>query len=98
METCAFELFYEKCTYQYKLAQDDERVRSLRVKLLLREFENDDLHTQVAQDDDFIRKVKYDHAVLKEQMKRSEASLETAQGELRVKAREIEILKVRSAG
>lgn len=61
--------------------------------MLLRECENDDLRAQMAQEDDFIHKIEYDQAILKEQTKRVEACLETAQGEIRIRARENEILK-----
>lgn len=77
--------------------QDDERTRRLRVQLLVLECENDDLRAQIAQDDDFVQKVESDQAALREQAKKIEACLETAQGENRIKAREIEILKVRGA-
>ncbi|KAL9005073.1 MAG: hypothetical protein Q9188_002146 [Gyalolechia gomerana] len=93
LETCALELVHENCLRQYELVQDDERTRRLRVQLLVLECENDDLHAQIAQDDDFVQKVESDQAALREQAKEIEACLETAQGEIRIKAREIEILK-----
>ncbi|KAL8942103.1 MAG: hypothetical protein Q9211_001542 [Gyalolechia sp. 1 TL-2023] len=93
LETCAFELVLEHCLHQYKLAQDDERTRRLRVQLLILECENDDLHAQIVEGDGFVEKVESNQAVLREQAKMTEACLETAQGEIRIKAREIEILK-----
>lgn len=80
--------------HEHNIAHESEDFRRLRVQLLLLEFDNDDLHAQIAEDDDYFRRAEVDQHALKERSKQLESRLENAQGELRVKAREIETLKV----
>lgn len=72
-----------------------EKVRQLRVQLLLLEDDNDDLHAQLAQDDDRIDDSKRHNEKLQEALEACESKLESTQGDLRIKSREIETLKVR---
>ena len=94
LESCALDLAYHKCLYQCELAQHDEQSRRLRVQLFIQESENDDLHAQIAEDDDYLHRVQSNLDVLREKVRRTEASIENAQGDIRIKAREIETLKV----
>lgn len=75
-------------------AQENEGYRRLCVQLLLLESDNNNLQAQIAEDDDYIRRVESDQDALRERSRQTEASLENAQGEVRIKAREIETLKV----
>ncbi|KAL8712224.1 MAG: hypothetical protein Q9225_006972 [Loekoesia sp. 1 TL-2023] len=93
LETCTFELAYENCLHQYKITQEYEQARRLRVQLLLLEGTNDELHAQVAGLDDCILRVESDQETLKDESRQTEACLENAQAEIRIKAREIETLK-----
>ena len=72
-----------------------EKARQLRVQLLLLEDDNDDLHAQLAQDDDRIDDLERRCQELQEALEACESKLESAQGDLRIKSREIETLKVR---
>lgn len=75
-----------------------EKVRQLRVQLLLLEDDNDDLHAQLAQDDDRIDDLQTHNEELQEALEACESKLESTQGDLRIKSREIETLKVRGNG
>ncbi|KAL8762506.1 MAG: hypothetical protein Q9184_001506 [Pyrenodesmia sp. 2 TL-2023] len=93
LDTCALELAYEKSLHEHSILHKSEEYRRSRVHLLLLEIDNNDLHAQIAEDDDDFRRAEVDQDVLKERSKQMEARLESAQGELRVKGREIETLK-----
>ncbi|KAL8930881.1 MAG: hypothetical protein Q9208_000422 [Pyrenodesmia sp. 3 TL-2023] len=93
LDTCALELAYEKSLHEHDITHESEEYRRLRVQLLLLELDKDDLHAQIAEDDDYFRRAEVDQDALKERINQMEARLEKAQGELRMKAREIETLK-----
>lgn len=94
LDTCALELAYEKSLHEHNIAQESEEHRRLRVQLLLLESDKDDLLAQIAEDDDYLHRAEADQNALKERSKQMEARLKNSQGELRVKTREIETLKV----
>lgn len=71
-----------------------ERLRQLRLRTLLLEDENDELHTQLAHDDERMYEVERHNEELKEDLEVCQGSLVGAQGDLRLKTREIETLKV----
>ncbi|KAI4191410.1 MAG: hypothetical protein LQ348_003521, partial [Seirophora lacunosa] len=93
LNTCALDLAYEKCLHQSKLVQENEKKRKLRVQLLLFEGENNDLHAQIAEDNEFTRRIEYNHNALRARSTQTQASLDNVQGELRIRVREIETLK-----
>ncbi|KAL8703277.1 MAG: hypothetical protein Q9201_003540 [Fulgogasparrea decipioides] len=93
LDTCALDLAYEKCLHQHEILQEDERFRKLRIQLLILGDENDHLHTQAADTDDYIQRLEHGQNAVRGRVQKLEASLESAQGELRIKSREIETLK-----
>ncbi|KAL8733176.1 MAG: hypothetical protein Q9181_003689 [Wetmoreana brouardii] len=93
LDTCALDSAYEKCLHQHETVQGDERFRRLRIQLLVLEDENDHLHTQVADADDYIQRLEHGQNYVRGCVQKLGASLESAQGELRIKSREIETLK-----
>ena len=91
---CALELIYEKSLRQTDLLYDEERIRRLRLQILLHEDENDHLHEQLAQDDNCIDELEGLCSQLQTALDAARDSLERAQSEVRLKSREIETLKV----
>ena len=94
LESRALELTYEKTCRQIENVCDAERLRQLRVRILLLEEDNDDLHTQLSQDDDRIDELERFNDQLQVDLELCGGKLESAQGDLRVKSREVETLKV----
>lgn len=94
LETCALDLAYQKRLHEHDLVQGNEKYRRMRLQLLLLEDENDHLHAYIAKDDEYIQEVEDGRNAVTGRVKNLEASLESAQGELRIKGREIETLKV----
>lgn len=90
------ELAYEKKSRQVEGIGEVERLRQLRLQTLLLEDDNDDLHAQLAQEDERIDEVEKNNQELQEDLGVCQSSLEGAQGDLRMKTREIETLKVHS--
>lgn len=88
------DLAYEKCLHQHYAAQEDERFRRLHVQLILLEYHNETLQAQIADDDGCVQKMEQSQDALNAKIKKAETSLESTQGELRIKSREIETLKV----
>ena len=97
LESRRLELCYGKECRELEAICELEKARQLRVQLLLLEDDNDDLHAQLAQDDDRIDNLERRSQELQEALKACESKLESAQGDLRIKSREIETLKVRGA-
>ncbi|KAL8652308.1 MAG: hypothetical protein Q9226_004325 [Calogaya cf. arnoldii] len=93
LNTCALDLAYEKCLHQQNTVQEDERYRRLRVQLTLLENHNESLQAQIADGDNYVQKIEQSQDALKAKIKKAEMALESTQGELRIKSREIETLK-----
>ena len=98
LQTHAHELSYEKCIFQTNLLCHEEKARQLRLSILLLEDDKDDLHAQLLQSDLRIDElegqaedVRYDYGMVSEEAER-------LRGDLRLKNREIENLRVCSAG
>ena len=89
------ELAYEKSLRQTNVVYDEERVRQLRMQILILEDENDSLHEQLAQGDVRADELERISQECQEELDTARSSLETVQSELRLKAREIETLRVR---
>lgn len=94
LESRALELAYEKTCRQVEDVCDAERLRQLRIRTLLLEEDNDDLHTQLSQDDDRIDELERFNEQLQVDLEVCGGELESAQGDLRIKSREVETLKV----
>lgn len=90
----ALELAYEKSLRQAGTIYDEERIRQLRLQLLLYGDENDQLHEQLAQGEDRIDEQKRTCRGLQEKLDVAKGSLETVHTDVRLKLREIETLKV----
>ncbi|KAL8978138.1 MAG: hypothetical protein Q9205_006207 [Flavoplaca limonia] len=74
--------------------QEDEKIRRLRVHLVLLETHNEALQMQIANNDDYVQELKQSQDTLKAKIKEAGISFEIIQGDLRIKSREIETLKV----
>jgi peptidoglycan hydrolase CwlO-like protein len=94
LHTQSLELAYEKTLRGFDLAVEEEKARRLRLGILLLEDENDDLHAQLAQDDDRIDHLEEDAQALQSQLDTMEGETERLRAELRMKSREVEKLKV----
>ncbi|KAL8729418.1 MAG: hypothetical protein Q9166_004748 [cf. Caloplaca sp. 2 TL-2023] len=93
VDTSTLELAYEKCLHQHHDLQEIERFRRLRLKLIQLEDLNEDLQTHIAGNDDHNRRRQRSQDVIQARCKEAEGSLESAQGEIRIKGQEIETLK-----
>ncbi|KAL8627609.1 hypothetical protein Q9189_006700 [Teloschistes chrysophthalmus] len=93
LDTSALSLAYEKCLRQNDLVHGVESLRKLNVQVLLLEDENDDLREQINRDEEQIQRMEHGQNAMRNEMKKLEASLESARGDARVKGREIETLK-----
>lgn len=89
-----FELAYERTCRQIEAICDAERLRQLRVRTLLLEEDNEDLHSQLSQDDDRVDGLEKFNEKLQEDLQNCGGNLESAQGDYRIKSREVETLKV----
>lgn len=94
LETRAFELAYERTCGQVETIYDAERLRQLRVSIMLLEEDNAHLHTQLSQEDDRINDLERFNERLRVDLEVCSGKLESAQGDLRIKSREVENLKV----
>lgn len=95
LESRRLELCYGKECRELEAICELEKARQLRVQILLLEDDNDNLHAQLAQDDDHIDDLERRNQELQEAFEACESKLESAQGDLRIRSREIETLKVR---
>ena len=95
LETRRLELAYWKECREVEAICEAEEVRQIRVQLLLLEDDKDELHAQLAQDDDRIDDLERRIQELQEDLETCEVKLESAQGDIKSKSREIECLKVR---
>lgn len=72
----------------------EEAARNLRLRILLLESENDELHTQLALGDDRIDTLEQDMEELRGQLSYAEEEARRQEGELRVQDRDLSNLKV----
>ena len=94
LDTCTLDLAYERCLHQQYAIQENEKIRRLRVHLILLETHNEALQRQIANNDDYAQELEQSQDALKAKIKEAGISLEITQGDLRIKSREIETLKV----
>jgi septal ring factor EnvC (AmiA/AmiB activator) len=91
----ALELAYEQSLLKTELVVKDEGARRLRLRILLLEGENDDLHEQLALADDRIDVLEQEGGELRGQIEQIEEDARHQEAELRANTRELTILKVR---
>ena len=94
LQTHSFELAYEKCLRRSEILYEEEKARQLRVNILLLEDDNDDLHTQLSQDDYRIDELEGSVQDMQNHLDTVEGEAERLRAELRMKTREVENLKV----
>lgn len=94
LDTCAIELTYEKACRQLEMIYDAEDGRRFRVQNLLLKDECDALDAQLEQEDKRIGFLEECNQELLRTLDIAEGNLESARGEMRVKSRETETLKV----
>jgi hypothetical protein len=73
----------------------DENARRLRLRILLLEEENNELHEQLALEDDRVDGLECERIELQAQIEQAELDAQHFQGELRVKDRELTNAKVK---
>ena len=94
LDTRSLELAYEKSLRQTNIIYEIESARQLRVRILLLEDENDDLHEQLALGDNRIDILERSVQDVQDQLEIAGESLQRVQSDLRMKTREVETLKV----
>ncbi|KAL9611973.1 MAG: hypothetical protein Q9167_003413 [Letrouitia subvulpina] len=94
LDTYRLELAYEKTLRQNELLYNLEDIRKLRVQIFLLENDNGDLRSQISTDGDRLDEQACSVKATQNQLDLTKASWEKAQGELRIKNRETETLKV----
>lgn len=93
LESRAFELAYERTCRQLETVSDAERVRQIRVREILLKDDKDDLRTQLIHDDNRIDGLGLLNEQLQDDLEACAGNLQSAEGQLRIKAREVETLK-----
>jgi chromosome segregation ATPase len=91
----ALELAYRETLLKTDLIVKDEAVRRLRLRILLLEGENDDLHEQLALADDRIDVLEQESEELRAQLEETQENARLQETELRAQTRELNNLKVR---
>ena len=94
LESRAFELAYERTCHQVELICDAERLRKLRVRVILLEEKRDDLNARIIQDDDCIDGLERSNEQFQKDLEVCTGNLDSTQGQLRLKSKETETLKV----
>lgn len=94
-KTYSLELAYQETIRKSDFIIQDEAARRLRLQILLLEDENDELHEQLAIEDDRLDELEQDCAELQRQVEQAEVTSHRYEKELRMKARELSNLKVK---
>lgn len=94
LESRDFELAYERTCRQVEDVCDAEQVRQLQVLILTLEDDKDSLHTLLIRNDDRTDGLERFNERLQEDLQACAESLESARGQLRIKVREVETMKV----
>jgi c-di-GMP-related signal transduction protein len=89
------ELAYQESIQKSDLVLKDEDARRLRLRILLLEDENDQLHEQLAFEDDRVVALEQDRAGLQKLLEEAKADLRRRDGEVRTQARELNNMRVR---
>ncbi|KAH0562266.1 hypothetical protein GP486_003039 [Trichoglossum hirsutum] len=87
------ELIYIQCARKNDLIFQEEEARQLRLRILLLEDENDDLHDQLAQGDDRIDLLEKEKEELQERVTEALRDIKLARAEVRAKGKELDTVK-----
>lgn len=93
MQSTQLELAYERALRQAERIYEQERVRALRVQLLLLEDENDDLQEEAAENEDEQHHLEASNEELRAQVAEVEADLQQAQRDLKAQTRDLDYLR-----
>lgn len=93
MKTAQLELAYERALRQAERIYEEERVRAIRVQLLLLEDENDDLQEQVLQYEDHHNYLEETNEELRDQVSVVESDLQRTQMDLKARLRDLDHLR-----
>ena len=97
-EISLFEDAYAKACHQVEMVHVLENTRQLRLQMLLLEDVNDELHDQIEQADGRIEELESYAVDLQEDVEALTEKKDSAEGDLRIRTRENETLKVIAAG
>jgi hypothetical protein len=89
------ELAYQENLLKTDIIIKDEAARRLRLRILLLESENDDLHEQLALADDRIDVLEQEGEQVRRQFEDTHEHAQKMESELRVQTREVSTLKVK---
>ncbi|KAK5452824.1 hypothetical protein LTS15_006972 [Exophiala xenobiotica] len=93
IKSAQLELVYERALREAERIYEEERVRALRVQLLLSEYDNDELHEQVERDEDEKEYLEETNEELLSHLADIEVNLIFTQGELKARLRDLDHLK-----
>src|SRR5689334_23121947 len=93
-KTQSLELAYQENLRNTEMIMKDEGARRLRLRILLLENENDELHEQLAVGDDRNDLLEQTTAELRDQLSDTQEDFRRQEAELRVQGRELNNLKV----
>jgi len=88
------EMAYQETVRNAEFIVKDEGARRLRLRILLLENENDDLHEQLALRDDRVDVLEQESEELRGKLSQAQEDIVQKQAELRTQARELQNLKV----
>jgi len=93
MKTSQLELAYERALRQAERIYEEERVRAIRVQLLLLEDENDDLQEQALQYEDHHNYLEETNEELRDQVSVVASALQQTQMDLKARLRDLDHLR-----
>ncbi|KAI9812631.1 MAG: hypothetical protein M1827_004620 [Pycnora praestabilis] len=93
LKSKSLELAYEQNVRQIDAIYEEERLRQLRLRVLLMEDQNNDLHDELAQDDDRIDELERIAEDGRGRLEEANAVLQKVQNDLRARTRELETVK-----
>lgn len=96
LETAQLTTEYERSAAEVRLTVKDEELRKLRVRILLLEDEVDFLNGQLAKEEEHVDGLQRDLSSANDQLLDMDSNSQKLQNDLRVKERELNLLKVGS--
>ena len=96
LNSCALETIYERSCRKSESVYFDEYVRRLRVKILLSEDQCHHLREQLEQNGERIEEMEKYTKDIQDNLEVTTGYLESAEGDMRIRSREVETLKVHS--
>jgi hypothetical protein len=93
-QSYSLEQAYQESIRNSDLIIKDEAARRLRLRILLLEDENDELHEQLAIEDNRTDELEQECSELRKQLEEAEIETQRRETELRTRARELSNLKV----